>query len=962
MNEATVLYVRAQATNTNSGARPGQFGDQIRIMAQPLVSGATLLSNGFGTSMPLSSADMVDLNATNANRPVPFIGRRSGVVPAQPVTAARWIYIGANPGPTNGTDNPAIARYAFWVEDESFKVNLNVAASGNRGITSLGLGPEESRIEGAWRAGGNPILSNADTAGVVAGRQSLSGTNFPTALTAAIPAGVANADAADELRFVSTTHSAGLNLSRGGFKRFNINNVNVIGSNNSAAPNIVNQTGIIRTNLNRVIAAITNTNSVPNFGQRFYRMGTNVATGTNVANINASNIVSANHAAIYLNKVAANILDYIDTDDQPTIINIPTTAANFTNMNDFQLRVGRPEFGIEALGGGLDGTNPVAAMGVENVPRLQEYAIHGRIRELNPIGYNSNSPPPDPVANYRISIDHYFEFWNPGTRDITLTNAFLKIYDQPSFGDNITGVLASAGRPTTEIPVNNVTFPAGRVTVLTTAPLAEINTQLVGGNAANIVILPTPAEDRMFEGETRDYSVGAAFGGNGFNRYFKVSINSRSTGSTDYETAMVLGNNNGILESHVGIPIVRSNPTTDVPSLHFVASSAHVAQRIGDSAEAMNEGNAYYARAGSLFGNSTTTTQNFPTSSEGDPRALNEQLEFRNHLAAGGAGIVPGLTRFYTADLNDTDVPAKSTIGAPNANFVKPTNWVDNSSIQAGAADAPLVVRNGSMLTIGELGHLTDPARVPVPSGALAGVAFSRGGGRTFRVGQPEHPWWYDGNQTNASRTWTSWRLADIFTVKTNMSIPGLINPNGALRDNGAALRAALFGLQYLGAPDGFSPFQGRLINLNTLTTNTLARMTNVSGVGMPSGALNPFWERGEISELSVFNSGTQLTGSATNMANTFVDRGREETVRRSIEMITTRGSVFTVYAIGQSLQGTNVTGTARLKQTFEISPVFGNPATATNDFFNPASIPAIGTRFVAPTNYTTRVIATSYD
>jgi len=191
------------------------------------------------------------------------------------------------------------------------------------------------------------------------------------------------------------------------------------------------------------------------------------------------------------------------------------------------------------------------------------------------------------------------------------------------------------------------------------------------------------------------------------------------------------------------------------------------------------------------------------------------------------------------------------------------------------------------------------------------------------------------------------------------VTIPGLINPNGLLRDGGAALRAALHEFTYLPTPDGVSGLAGRTLNsfrLNAVVNNFRSRLINASSAGLPNGTLNPFWERGEISELPIFNSGT-IPG---RMSEQF-DRGREELVRRSIEMITTRGSIFTVYAIGQTLQGTNVTSVARLKQTFQIEPQFAT-ADAFNDSFNPSQAVRVSRRFAAPTNYTVRVLATSYD
>ncbi len=928
-NEATVLYFRAKQADTNLGALPGDFGNSVTLLARPLISGATNVAlASLSNSMSFDPAHMVNLNATNSASPQPSVGLRSMTNPGAPVTAAKWIYLTNSAGQTN-------ARYAFWIEDESFKVNLNVATNGARGSSDLGGWPREGRIDGSLGSSTNGTLAGADFASIARGKP---GGYYPTPLTALLAASITNADAAAELRFLATAASAGLDLSRGGFKRFNINTV----TNGVASP--IN-TNVICTNLDRVIAAITNTNAAPLFGQRFYRLG------TSSVDVNNTNAVTTAHGGIYLQKIAANIYDYLDTDDQPTIIN---------NDTSFSLRTGKPDYGIEP-GEGTEGPNPVAAMGIENAPRLQEYALHGRIRKLDPIGYNSNIPTHATEASYRISIDHYFEFWNPGTRDVTLTNAFLKVYDQPRFGDDdnkLTGTLATEGRPFT-LPLGNVTFPAGKVTVLTTAPTNEINTALVSAeNLPNIIsIAGVDDTHRIFEGTTKYTSSGAAFGGNGFDTYFKVSLKPRSTAGNDYESAVLLGNDVGIIDSFVGLPIVRSGSTTTVPAVHFVGSSAAAAAVVGETPAILAQGNQYYAVGGSLAGNSGAVAgQAFAVS--GDPRSLNEQLEIKLYDANGGSQQ----TRFLTAGLNNNGVPGQSTIGAPNNNYVNAANWVDYSSLLSGASSAPLFVRNAPVESIGELGHLTDPARVPGTTGSLTDVIYSRGGGRTLRIGQPELTSWYDGNQTNASRTWTSWRLADIFTTTNAISIPGLINPNGALRDNGAAVRALFHGMTMLPTTAGAPTTAGNPVAVNTLVTNLIARLTNGSPAssGLPAGALNPLWERGELSELPVFSSGSSLAGA--DMAQT-IDRGREEIVRRSIQMITTRGSVFTVHAVGQALRvsstATNVLSTSRVRTTFEITPNFSDWNAATNDAFNPETATD---RFVAPTNYSVKILNSFHD
>ena len=547
-NEATVLYVRAQSGNTNLGANPAAFGPNVTLLAQPLVSRIGANASSVATnllpladvvsSVPFVVGTSVNINATNASRTDPFVGSRSSTNPGgalvAPVTAAQWIYLTNASGQTN-------ARFAFWMEDESFKVNVNIATDGPRGTTSLGTNAGEARIDGAWGVSSNSAIANANFADLAALRGNNpypTNGNIPSPLTAMLATGISDASAAAEVKFLTTTHSAGLDLSRGGFPRFNLNSVT---------------NGDKRTGLNRIIAAITNTNASPLFGQRFYRLA------NTPAGINSTSAVSTNHAAIYLNKIAANIYDYLDADDQPTVI---------SNDSSFSLVTGRPTVGILPLGGGTAGPNPIAAMGVENVPRLQEYAVQLRVRSMrwtnsdpDSFGFvfNTNAGAANPtIASYEVWLDHYFEFWNPGTRDYTNSpDTFLKIFDQPAWGAGREGgvVTGNAGRgsgsfvsnnrTSSEIPLidalteSPVVFPAGQVTVLTTAPLAALNT---GANPPDVLVVPdtslvplsnVPASDRVFTGttssiRTANYSyqpAAAAFNGGpdfGYNRLFEV--------------------------------------------------------------------------------------------------------------------------------------------------------------------------------------------------------------------------------------------------------------------------------------------------------------------------------------------------------------------------------------------------------------------------------------------------------
>ena len=80
------------------------------------------------------------------------------------------------------------------------------------------------------------------------------------------------------------------------------------------------------------------------------------------------------------------------------------------------------------------------------------------------------------------------------------------------------------------------------------------------------------------------------------------------------------------------------------------------------------------------------------------------------------------------------------------------------------------------------------------------------------------------------------------------------------------------------------------------------------------------------------------------------------------MQMLTTRGSVFTVYVIGQAIQitgtTTNVESTSRLRQVFQLEPQGLN----TNDAFDPSNATDISSRFGKPTSYNVRILSTSYD
>jgi len=935
--EGAVMHFRGlplsgpSAGNMPTAASPAAFGADVELYAWPLVSGASptaesAVDGAFAT--PLSTTNSIDLNARN------WIGS----APGQPrkTLRAQWVEILADPSkPRDLSNNPPVARYAYWVDDESFRLNLNVATNVLRG-TNAGSSPDQIpslTVISSASGGSDPTVTASN---VMALRQKLPFLSAPQGAYAGADSSTQIA-LATNLSFVATTCSASLNMSRGGWRRVNINGLFASGDP-------------ARTQLDRLITTITNSNASPFFGQRFYRSGSPaLATFSNT--INQTNFVPtnsatpgflfANHALIYLNKLAVNAKDYIDADNQPTIVdNDPNPSRNPPVYN---VRVsGTPTNALEPLGGGLSGPNPAIAVGQENTPKLQEYAIHARLLNMSPAGWSGSKG----TANFSFTLDHYFEFWNMGTKDITPADlgadAFLCIYNQPSIGDNpnAKGTMTPVIPQGRTIKINladipNLVFRSGHATVITTDP--SPNTTIVP-SGSDVFVAPVANSDRKFSGTTKDYSTDHVTDGSGntlFNNSYRCLMYTRTTSTqeSDYETCVFLGNGQGLLESFCALPIARSG------------GSGYGMQINLQTPDRLNS-EVWFVRGGLLGGNlSSGSVPAGPYSHVGDPRSLSEQLILNQY---DNSTTIYDQTRFINT-MDNGSVPGTSTLGALNANRVDPTLWPDYSVSSTGASDAPTIIANAPMQSVGEIGNLNDPARV---LGSAPQIEAARGGGRTLKVGQSDQ--WsttnraglWDGTQTNASRTWAAWRLTDYFDTTNTWKIRGAYNPNGARRDGGLMLRAMLEGFRYQSSPSTPANLAGSSLTGQQITNFANAVTARLDGATTNSaGDDQIFWERGELSELGLLSSGTTLNGQDMGLT---LDRGREELVRRLIQMVTTRGSVYTIYVVGQSLKivGGAVTVASTMQARTVVELDSKGVANSQNDSFNPADATAVSNRF----------------
>lgn len=903
--------LKAPAGDLACGATALYFrnGTARELWVQPLISGAVAKRvedvddslSIVDASLPYSDAvNSVDINqAASASDLYGWIGSPRGGQGAQglrrPVRVP-WVEIVHPDDPTL-----PIGRYAFWIEDESFKLNLNRLGSTPRGAASVGETAEEIPLQGILKECGVAAGDVDEVAAeITANRSRMPGKQWVAVEALEQVNGAA-------AKFYLTPFSRSLNLTRSGAKRWNLNGTNWATSDGVE----------IRLQLDRMIAVINHES--PDFGQRFYRLSGDL-------DAKAVSGVSPEHAAIYLQKIAANLRDYLAPAALPPTI---------VKADGSILIEARPERGIEPAGGALTGTNPVIAIGKKNLPYLQEVAMRVTLTKFDRITDEGVA-----AVAYDFYYDYYFEFWNMTARDIRVDegdlgpNPTLLVYDQPAFNTSSAthiGTEIPAGRPF-EIPLSGIVFPAGKPTVITTDTELNKNKALLsGGNAANVQFVAVPDEARRYQGKTFYATTGGLF---------RVNLIPRSTTtSSDYQTKVLIRNDLGLLDSICSLPLAR------------IGSNQFALQIWNDSAghpkDDMIYGEdreQYLVRGGSLQGNKKGVL-----SQTGDPRTTNEQLFLRIYAGSGDEQ-----TRYYNSELDNVstngtfNVPAKSSLGAQNTVFVDPRLWPDPFEWSPTGIDTPFFIANAPMKSIGELGHLFDPAR---PLGPTGDIRYSRGGGRTLSIGQPDPLW--SGERDSASREWAAWRLTDMFATQSAERLDGLVNLNGVLRDDGAALRAMLHGFQFSNRADVDPALSGSPISASTVEAMVSALKDRLA----KAGTLGPLAERGELSE--VMTASLFAADPTDGAPSPRYDRGREELFRRLVELTTTRGSVFTIYAMGQAVKqtpsGKKVYGAAtRRKITFELIPVW---EPALQDDFDPAVPAAVAARLRPPDRFKIEIL-----
>ncbi len=333
---------------------------------------------------------------------------------------------------------------------------------------------------------------------------------------------------------------------------------------------------------------------------------------------------------MYLERIAANIRDYVDTDSLPTYI----------DTSDQVVSGSRPTLAWRS------GTQP-RAIGKEAIPYLQEVAWCSYQRSMTPVGS---------TRNFDVDIDFYFEFMNPTTKDfVAPTGAFLKVYNRASWSKGTFGMLQP---PDHEFDITGMRFPAGSATVLTTVPTAaeDVPGLILGSNVIRLTGAP-----RNFTGVT-DERIGSSVG---------LQMFGRDGGSNpptfDYKTEAVWGTNEGVYDA-----------------LGYVAGGGNTTHpwNMDGAPSEMAPNRTRFVYSYGLRGNDDT-------SRTGDARSLSEQLQM-----ISGTSLGNDQTRFFSDITGDGLIPQRTTIGQAKNSYVDYATWPDYASApNDNAATTYAVVR-----------------------------------------------------------------------------------------------------------------------------------------------------------------------------------------------------------------------------------------------------------------------------
>ena len=861
--------------------RETNFATLTNFSAAFLGNGSLALSdidaNGSNVSRTLSGVDVsTNINATNAAFPFGLVGlRNSSASTNHPTMPVDWIYLRNDQG-------KVIARYAFWTDDECSKLDLRFAGNpanttGNH-TRANGASFSELSLLSLTNLPGvtNTQFSNAlayqnpDTLGLPFStlelRYSLPGGG------AALPTNVA-----DALRPFVTVYSKHDDRSLDGKRRVNLN---ALVTFTTDAAQIANQTVTIRDAI---------TNNLPSFGERFY----SVANGTTTT-------PTASHQLAYATRIAANIRDFIDPDNQATIIqaNGAAYAGNNADFIPFDPTV------IQ------DGDLPLA-FGKESGLCLSEYVRVARVVNQPNGAHPVSSTTP---VTIQVRFGHYVELQNISGKTITTadlgTDPHILLAGRGNWINSFPA--GSGGTPDKlrlsdvkmRLPSNLLIPPGGVVYFTTDGGTFPCDSQsgLLGASATNRYQLTfgtgggqwnlvntngnTPASTAAgFE----DYFITTRATNSGTSLRYAV-YNSESLTSPSYpdqQERLILANSLGILDC----------------AFRIYSTLRQYLYR--------NAQNPAWCSTG-LNDPESATANNAPNSNTTDPRYtrgdLRSNFEIVSVMKKSTSQSWKNSDDGTGSSLNSS---SPTTLGALNYNYDKMGTYTGAALWQKGLFEftsdsaGNANYKNANLSSLAELGYIYDPVRYDIEG--------YRSMGATLRIGQSDsavnnratnsgvdYQNWLGGrgsdSATNAAYAKNAFLLMDVFRTDTNTA--GRINPNSVVRDGfGTVMQAALTNFVYENqATNGASSLLG---NQTLNPTNTVAAIRNFA-----TNSTNGFLVSvGDLSRIPAFwGNGTSTTNIVPSVAMSAAsDAGKEEFLRRTANLLATQSLAFTVYIVGQT-------------------------------------------------------------
>jgi len=821
------------------------------------------------TAVPAENlVDLNNLTSCASPNPIGLTDNSTGTPVPRPVPAG-WTNVLRNPdlaednNPASPNYNPVIGRFAYWIDDESAKLDIKTAGNLTAaGGIFRGAGTNPNQISPVPFLRANNSADN-NPAEFIRNRDQISAAG---ALLSADTASLLDGDAAqylsanwDGLKSMLTTYSRGDERGPLGYRKINLNDFvarDTDLSSASARDRIATATVALGDYIDRVL---------PGFGNRTYN-------GT----------VSPSDRRRYCIQIAANIRDYIDADSQPTAI-----TQNFRWLqppNPNEIGAGAP-------------TQPPLAFGKEIVPSITEY-----------VGYYHNS-------GGTLRIDHSFEILNIYTSPVEMASlgALTILVSERNPIEPINPldipptVPGTEGSATPPLRVNlpaAASFPAGEYRIITTLPPGALRLNWTSPTAA------PPLEATSNESTY-------AYGSSG------LRMRGDANSTSDVATEISLVNAFGYLDFHARVAQAGFGATGSV-----LLESADPPRLI----------------ATQPFGNDDSSAganrhRSFPLDS-GDPRS---QTDIYPNFSEGGALATSVAWRWISPDTQLCTVLGGDSNELnygfrPGNDFANAQYMVPEPLLQTGPNSLVrqiATIRNGPMRNIGELGLVYDPAVNGQGNDNTSGQPTrQRGGFRTLAIGSDvgeargpnrlAHTMPTAGNNTITQLR--AYRLLDIFTA--NSTEQGKILVNSSLRDPGnLPLRSLFESLQfqsnttsnstseYAAPADSVLGASGESIDVDALLEDWKAF----------EGNSGPFLSIGQIADLETFRNAELGVDLAPNSANTnALDRGREELLRNTFGLLTLKGSVYKIYAIGQT--GTmdangefQVGSTAFLEKTVEL-------------------------------------------